>query len=313
MRTTPPLTIGYFTPEVQDARLTIIQGKTLLIRSGGEVVFEVPLDEPGLNVNRLTRNLARMGIDVALSPYHAGVPPTLLDGVDDLDIAFPNPVVPLYLDTEKFLEFELATSMAEIQAHFPELDKIPFINPFAINSPVVKKALQNVGYYCAWSDVEEEEAGWVEPDGKAVLNVYNIPSISFNNAQSSVPDNEVLETMLQILDYAKMHYYALSIYSHTVRELTIEKWNQMLTLISRDQNLEVVTLTEMAGRASEKGQALGQGLYELTTAEPAFDFHPRPDSPLIGAGLRLGLASDFEGKALPLREAPSVGLYQFEQ
>ncbi len=313
MRTTPPLTIGYLTPEVQDARLSIVQGKTLVIRSGGEVVFEVALDEPGLNINRFTRNLGRMGINVVLSPYHAGVPPTLLEAVDDLDIAFPNPVVPLYLDTEKFLEFELATSMEEIRAHFTELDKIPFINPFAINSPVVKKALHNVGYYCARSDVEEEESGGVGPDGKAIFNVYNIPSISFNNMQTAVPDNDVIETMLQVLDYVKTHFYALSIYSHSPRELSIESWGRVLTLLSRDPDFEVVTLTEMAGRIREKGKNIGQGVYELKADAPMYDFHPRPDSPLIGAGLRLGIGTDFEGKALPLREAPTVGLYQFQK
>lgn len=308
----PPISVGFSRKGVRKAALTIDKDKGVVIAADGKPAVSIPTDDLSFRIIDLSRQLAKAGVPVQVSPFHAGVPAKFLAPATDLDISFPNAVVPLYLDTQAFLDYELSRSKRDIEEHFPELEEIAFINPFATNSPLAKTKIRQFGFAAARSNIEDEAAGITDgiADATVEFNIFNIPCKSIQSTREMLPENDVLDNFLLLLDYIKLHFTAFSFYSHTYQELTLDQWRDLLALVRNDPKLKVRTLVEIAEQIKAEGTDMGDGVYSYRLDAPTFDFRPQGSSPMLGAGVSLGLATDFAGNPVPFDRPPNIGLYQ---
>lgn len=307
----PPLSIGYMPFGVKQARLTIVPGEVLTVHADGKQICSIPLTTPGMNVNALANQLEKAGIRTTVSFYHGGTPVHLLSPVTDLDITFPQPVVPLYTDNLSFIRHELSESLSALKHIFPERDKFIFMCPFGVNSEAAKRIMAESGYFAGRSAVDASTIGWVDKGAtQAKLDKYNIPSSSFQTARTLISDNDLMENVLLTVEYLKRHFSVLSLYSHTWKELSSEEWDEVLELFASDQQIRSTTLQEMVERISSIGTHLEGNIYSYPVEPAAYDYRPLKGSPLIEAGASLGLPFDFSGKPVPPDTRPNIGLYQ---
>lgn len=306
-----PLSVGFHRPGMKSARLSIDASKILRVIVDSRIILTQPLDAAGMNINTLTRTLARAGVKVKAASYYGGIPARLLSTVENLDIAFNHPGVPLGIDNDEFFEYEVKGSREDLLDHLPEAGEPVFLHPFSVSSPVAKKLLAKAGYKAARSNISVETSG-VDADfpDEAVVNIFGFPGYSLNSARSLVPGNPVLDNVRLVLDYAKRFAPMIFLYSHGFDEFSLDDWRGLLAMLAEDPRIEVLTVSGIADRVREMGESADGERYAFAMPAPSLDYRPGPRSPLVGAGRQLGLTKDFAGKTIPPGEAPNIGLYQ---
>lgn len=305
----PPLLVGYGGKAPGAAGITIVPGESLVMHVDLSVALA-----PGVSINQVAQALRRGGAEVVVSAYHGGAPAAMLAGVSGMDIAFPGASVPLYLRNGEFIEFELAESRNALLEKFPELKELIFIAPFEVNTPAAKKAMARLGYSGARSTSEPGLSGAVGADvpdtEKIKASIYTLPSFSFRSVGRLVDGLSLHDNYLLALDFIKQRFRNFALYSHSFNELDLDGWKRVLAVAAADPKVELVTLAEMVRRIEAEGENLGEGIYALTPRPASYDYRPGPDSPMLGAGRRLGLPFDFAGKPVPPDADPNIGLYQ---
>lgn len=307
----PPLNVGYMPSGIKQASLTIVPGEALLVRADGKEICSIPFT-PGMNINALATQLEKAGVRTFVSFYHGGTPVELLSPVENLDITFPQPSVPLYTDNIAFIQHELSESLADLKKIFPERNRFVFMCPFGVNSEAAKKIMTECGYFAGRSAVDASSTiGRIDKDAVLTkLDIFNIPSSSFQTASTLLPDNDLMENVLLTMEYLKRHFSVYSIYSHTWKELSPEGWDAALELFAADPQIRTATLQEMIERIESIGTRHEGNIYSYPVEPAAYDYRPRKGSPLVEAGEFLGLPFDFSGLAISPEKKPNIGLYQ---
>lgn len=307
----PPLSVGYMPSGVGDAGLTILPGELLTIRAGDKEICSIPLDVAGMNVNALSNQLEKAGIRTSVSFYHGGTPVHLLSPVKDLDIFFPDAVVPLYTDNLSFIKYELTKSLADLKEFFPGRERFVFMCPFGVNSKAAKEIMAESGYYGGRSAVDASTIGWVEVGAEeAELDIYNIPSSSFQTARTLIPGNGLMDNVLLTMEYLKRHFSVYSIYSHTWKELSPEEWDEALELLGSDPQIRTATLEEIVEYVTGVGERRRGNTYSYPVERSRCDYRPLKGSALIEGGEDFGLPFDFSGGSVLPGSRPNIGLYQ---
>lgn len=307
----PPMSVGVGGSDVESARLEIDATRYLSVFVDDEMVIEESLDRDDLTIAALAVRLRHAGLKVKTAANYRGVPARFLKPVGELDIAFPNPVVPLSLTTDAFFAHELKASRRAIAGEIPGAREIVFINPFSVSSPMAKEMIAGAGYVAARSNISYESSGIVpgQPD-RARINVLGLPGYSLLEAKKLAAKEDGLEGVRMALDYASRFCPVLILYSHGVDEFSMREWRELLAMLGQSPLATVATLKETMRLIKERGNPLDKAVFEIPLSEPGEVFRPAAKSPLIGAGVDLGLEKDYEGNPVPEGAAPNIGLYQ---
>lgn len=308
-----PMSLGRGGDDVDSAFISIDAKKGVVLTVNDKVIGSFSVDDGKMTLVSLGNRLRRYGFTCHVSHIYGNITVNEIEPVENLDVAFPEPSVPLYLRSDKLFENQMDKSYQALRGNLPPETDIPFINPFVVTSPLTRRRLAAIGYSCARAllpnDYEEDEQG--RADGRVIYNSFAIPCVAFNSCRyTEEGDDAQLESLLLALDYVKEGMGAISFYSHTYNELTLEQWEAVWGLLSKDPNVRVVTLTDMTREMTARGEALGDDFYLTPLDDYNTDYRLRDDSPGLGAGKSLGLPYDFVGTPVPSDKPPNIGLFQ---
>ncbi len=311
---TAPLAVSYYRPDLREAFLAIDADGVLTVTADGKNIYTKNLSDGKTGIGVLYRELTRAGLVCDLSPYYAGVPAANLARGVRLDILFPKGKVPLSIDLDRYLAYELGSSLATLKEKLPEIKEFVFVHPYSISSLMSKQAIARAGYVASRTGLLADDQGTDRDDGQAEtvrMNVFGLPGQALGNMRMVTAEGDGMEEKLRlVLDYCRLQFSALVFYSHRWDEFNREEWETLLRLLRDDGHFRVVTLKEMKDEVAAKGREVAPLVYEYPLGERRQDYRPRADSPVFAAGLDLGLKSDFAGSALPQNERPALGLYE---
>ncbi len=311
---TAPLAVSYYRPNLREAWLEIDPDGRLTVTADGKTVYTNNLSDGKTNIGVLFRELGRAGLVCDFSPYYAGVPAAHLARGVRLDILFPKGKVPLAIDLDRYLDYELGSSLATLREKLPKIKEFVFVHPYSISSLMSKQAIARTGYIASRTGLIADDQGMDRDDGTgatARMNVFGLPGQALGNMRGVLAEGDGMEEKLRlVLDYCRLQFSALVFYSHRWEEFKREEWETLMRLLRDDGNFRVVTLKEMKDEVMARGREVEPLVYEYPLEERKRDYRPRADSPVFAAGMDLGLKGDFAGNPLPENGRPAVGLYE---
>lgn len=305
-----PMAVGRALEDYETAFVSIVPGDKATMEINGKIIGSFPLTDKSMTLQLLAQQLERYGFITLVSHVYANLPVIHLEAVENLDVAFTTPAAPLYLKTEGLLESQIDEPFTILKSRLPAGARIPCVNPFVVTSPLSRRRMFNVGYSCARAmpPLDHEDDG--KPRDSIIFNTFTIPCVSFNTANYTNDGDRKIESFLLALDYAKERMGAISFYSHTYQELTLDQWKEVLELVAEDPNLVMSTLNRITAEVVDKGQEINDNYYQLPLPKFEEDFRLRDDSPARNSGKPIGLAFDFAGNPVPTTSEPNIGLYQ---
>ncbi len=310
-----PLALSYYRRDRRDAFLTIQPPGVLSVTSDGKKLYAKDLSDGKTSMGVLARELTRAGLSCEISPYYNGVPASLLARDVRLDIFFPKGKVTLAIDIDAFLKFELENSLAELRKNLPETRDFVFVHPYSISSEMSKQAIARAGYTASRTGLLADDQGNDRGGGHGAqtvrMNIFGLPGQTLGDVHN-IPayGDSVEERLRQVLDYLRLHFSAIVFYSHRWTEFSEAEWEVLMRLLRDDGHFQVMTLREIKEEVERRGREVAPLVYEYPLGERTRDYRPLPGSPLLGAGMNLGLRRDFAGRTLPANARPAIGLYE---
>lgn len=309
LTTTESLLLKHYRPTITSATLDIDEDSILrIVENGKSVIVEINLKEKELRLGQLATILNKSGVDATLTePYFRDVPTRFLLRQKNLDILFENFSIPLAMDQESYVKYECNNSRQSLIDNLPGASGRVFIYPHGVYNQNIMSIVAAAGFEVARAGQQTE----LSPYMKFGINPFAIWGISaFNVIGKDISTSETRRKFLMLIDYFKDLGGWGTFYSHTDSELTLKAWETIFKTTQEDGDMRVVTLAGMLDSLKKQSVPDNEGNYKIPVGRDQSDYHPRPDSPLIRAGIDVGLTSDFEGKLIPKGAKPNIGIYE---
>jgi len=303
------LLLNHYRPDLTSATLDIDENLVMrIVENGSSVIVEIDLKEKDLRFGQLAIILNKSGVDAKLlEPYFRDIPARFLISQRNLDIFFENFSVPLTLDQESYVMYECNSSRQSLLENLPRFPAKVFIYPYGAYDQNVINAVAATGFEVARSGQQSEISPYMNK-GINPLSVWGISAYNVMGQNSST--SETRRKFFMLIDYFKDLGGWGTFYSHAENELTLKAWETVFQATKDDGDIRVVTLTGMLEALKQQGVPDNEGNYKIPIGPDQSDYHPRPDSPLIRAGIEVGLTSDFEGKPIQKGTRPNIGIFE---
>lgn len=292
------MSVGYAAKEALSATLDIVRGREIIITVNDRTIGSVRLDETGSTLALVARSLREHGLLVFLSPRYAATPSSMLAEAGARDILFPKPSVPLYLERDAFVNHELLSSFQELASRIGPMRDAILVNPFDTASPFIKNAALEAGYSGMRSAIENDQNHSVNQNGISAPGISFVPGVSTRLIRDLTPSG-LAENLRLALDFAKLNYSSLALFSRSYRDLEPEQWKELMGILHEDPEVKVLSLAGISANEGSEERRPGNS-----------DYRPLSNSPLIEAGKPLGLTRDFAGQPVVHGKAPNIGLFQ---
>ena len=162
--------------------------------------------------------------------------------------------------------------------------------------------------------------GMLSTDTSATLGKHNHATDIYNiyvfDAGTSIKGDgteEVVRRNARALAFAVAESgLCVCILSHTSSQFSIEQWAWALEEFAVfGDNINVCSQQRFALDVRSQGWSESFGVYSKPLTDADGDYHLLPTSPCIGAGLDVGLTTDFDGNAAPGALGYDIGPYSY--
>ena len=303
------LALKHYRPDLISVSLDIDEKSVMkIVENGNKTILEIDLEEKDMRLGQLATILNKTGVDATISePYFRDIPARFLLRQNNLDICFENYSVPLALDQEPYIIYESSISRQSLLENLPGVSGKVFIYPYGVYNQNIKNIVASAGFEVARAGQQANISPYINK-GVHHLAIWGISA--FNVMGHDTSPTEIRRKFLMLIDYFKDLGGWGTFYSHAENELSLKAWESVFKTIMDDGDIRVVTLEGMLKALKQEGVSDNEGNYTITAGPDMSDYHLRPDSPLIEAGIDVGLTSDFEGKPIPKGKRPNIGIYE---
>ena len=208
-------------------------------------------------------------------------------------------------DAARHYAEEITGSKLDIEANIPGYTCKTLVHPGNHVSDASKAAALAAGY------VGVRATG---PTGSDYLlydaggfDIGNMVSVEFNTL---APHGTVSQYAATLLAKMGLLGWYMELYEHSFTTFTLDDLNEFL-LVLRNSDAMVLTRAQAAEWIIANGTDSGDGrTYSLVNTQTT-NYDISIASPLINAGVDVGLTTDIEGKAI--RGLPDIGAYEFQK
>lgn len=310
------LRLGWSAKDNHSATVTIDKDKNFTIRIDGEPAYTRALNaKPNITMRDLVKDLEEKGFRAELVDMsNRKLPARLLQSVNRQDIFFASYEPVFILDTGAYQRWMLGESREKLEDgfktyHARQQKNAAIVAPYAESGPSIISAMDDTGYVVARSGFEDRD--YVSPLKE--VNLYFLRSISLGKLFATMPIDDRSQMFRIYLDYLTYHGAIMGVYAHGGKEVSPKDWIDIFDVLASEPLVETMPLSRIAHIVQTQCTPTGKGTYRCdgksSPVSGSISFKPRPDSPLLGAGIPTECTTNFSGDPLPKGQAPNIGIY----